>query len=231
MLDDGCNTKKMNIVYFSIILVLLTLSLILIDIYVIKINDNIFQNNRNIILASYQNTKNRIYPKNQKVSVDIVDISNITLEYMQLENGDDSVEIAEEKQKIIENKNENNPWRIKIPKINLDAPIEEGTGQEILAIAVGHFPESSKWNGNVALAGHNRGEYCNFFQNIKKLSIGDTIIYTTDEGTREYKVIMNKIIKETNWEYINNTEDNRITLITCVENMYEYRRCIQAIEV
>ncbi len=42
---------------------------------------------------------------------------------------------------------------------------------------------------------------------------------------------MNKIIKQTNWEYIENTKDNRITLITCVENMYEYRRCIQAIEI
>ena len=108
---------------------------------------------------------------------------------------------------------------------------KNGTTQDILAKAVGHFAESCKWNGNIALAGHNRGEYCNFFQNIKYLQLGDKIIYSTDYGTREYKVIMNKIIKQTNWEYIENTEDNRITLITCVENMYEYRRCIQAIEI
>ena len=28
-----------------------------------------------------------------------------------------------------------------------------------------------------------------------------------------------------------NTNDNRITLITCIENMHDYRRCVQAIEI
>ena len=28
-----------------------------------------------------------------------------------------------------------------------------------------------------------------------------------------------------------NTEENQITLITCVENQKEYRRCIQAVQV
>ena len=37
-------------------------------------------------------------------------------------------------------------------------------------------------------------------------------------------------IKETNWSYLEETKDNRITLITCVENEPEYRRCIQGIE-
>ena len=116
-------------------------------------------------------------------------------------------------------------------KINLDAPIKSGTSQTILAQAVGHFDESAKWTGNVALAGHNRGYNCNFFQNIKKLKEGDEIIYCTEKGERKYKVTINKIIKQTDWSYIKNTKDNRITLITCVENMYEYRRCIQAMEI
>ena len=50
-----------------------------------------------------------------------------------------------------------NNWRIKISKIHLDAPIIEGTEKEILRKAVGHFESSSIWNGNVALAAHNRG--------------------------------------------------------------------------
>ena len=40
----------------------------------------------------------------------------------------------------------------------------------------------------------------------------------------------NIIIKDTNWEYLENTEENQITLITCVENEPEFRRCIQAVE-
>lgn len=122
-------------------------------------------------------------------------------------------------------------WRVEIPKIGINAPIKSGTTQDVLATAVGHFPETNKWNGNVALAGHNRGYNCNFFQNIKKLKVGDSIFYHTEKGVREYKVVVNKIIYQTDWTYIQDTEDNRITLITCVENMFEYRRCVQAVEI
>ena len=125
----------------------------------------------------------------------------------------------------------NSKWRIEIPKIGLIAPIKSGTTQDVLATAVGHFQESEDWKGNVALAGHNRGYNCNFFQNIKNLQIGDKIIYYTNKGKREYKVVINEIILQTDWSYIENTEDNRITLITCVENMHEYRRCVQAVEI
>ena len=88
---------------------------------------------------------------------------------------------------------------------------------------------SSKAEKAVAL--HNRGYNCNFFENIKNLSKGDIIIYSTQEGIRKYKVNINKIIKETDWTYIQNTKDNRITLITCEENRRQYRRCIQAVEI
>lgn len=45
-----------------------------------------------------------------------------------------------------------------------------------------------------------------------------------------YTVVENKIIKDTDWKDLEETEENRITLITCVENEPEYRRCIQGIE-
>lgn len=124
-----------------------------------------------------------------------------------------------------------NSWRIKIPKLNVNAPITEGTEAEDLRRTVGHFSGSAKWNGNVALAGHNRGYRCNFFQDIKTLKKGDVIIYCTQKGERKYQVVVNQLIKETDWKYIQNTKDNRITLITCEINKREYRRCIQAVEV
>ena len=67
-------------------------------------------------------------------------------------------------------------------------------------------------------------------KDIKKLKNGDEIIYSTEKGERKYKVVVNKIIEETDWQYIKNTKDNRITLITCEINKRAYRRCIQAIE-
>lgn len=75
----------------------------------------------------------------------------------------------------------NSDWRIQISKINLDAPILEGTEKEILRRGVGHFKSTSKWDGNVCLAAHNRGYKYNYFAEIKKLEIGDIIEYKTDK--------------------------------------------------
>ena len=42
---------------------------------------------------------------------------------------------------------------------------------------------------------------------------------------------MAKVIEETDWSYLQETEDNRITLITCVANKPKNRLCVQAVEV
>lgn len=47
-------------------------------------------------------------------------------------------------------------WQLEIPNINLVAPIAEGTTQEVMKEYVGHFEETSLWNGNIGLAAHNR---------------------------------------------------------------------------
>lgn len=123
-----------------------------------------------------------------------------------------------------------NIWKIEIPKINLTAEISSGTTEDVLNNYVGHFSETAKDNGNVGLAAHNRGYNVNYFSRIKELENGDEIYYTYNGIRKEYIVNSKLIIKDTNWNYLKNTEDNRITLITCVENEPEYRRCIQAIE-
>lgn len=134
-------------------------------------------------------------------------------------------------EKIVKSQYKSNNWRIKIAKINLDAPILEGTEKEILRRAVGHFKTTPLVNGNVCLAAHNRGYKYNYFQEIKKLEIGDIITYETEYGEKNYKVISNRIIEETDWSAIQNTEENKLTLITCEENKKECRRCVQAKEI
>ena len=71
-------------------------------------------------------------------------------------------------------------WRIEIPIIGLNAPIAEGTTQEIMNEYVGHFEETNKTNGNIGLAAHNRGYNVYYFQNLKKLKEGDEIFYYCD---------------------------------------------------
>ena len=121
-------------------------------------------------------------------------------------------------------------WQIEIPSINLTAKISEGTTQEVLSQYVGHFENTQKEHGNIGLAAHNRGYEVNYFENLKNIQDGDEIKYIHNSYEKIYEVIKNRIIKDTDWEYLENTEENQLTLITCVENEPEYRRCVQAIE-
>ena len=127
-------------------------------------------------------------------------------------------------------KNENIIGKLIIPKIDLEAPIQEGTSQKVLRFAIGHFENSSFLDGNVALAAHNRGNITNYFADVKNLTFGDEIIYKTRMGERRYRVCEIKEIEETDWSVISNSDDNMITLITCINNKPEYRLCVQGIE-
>lgn len=164
--------------------------------------------------------------KNQKKEIN----SNNETKTSQSSGNSEEVEIIEENE-IIKNQYKENKWRILISKINLDAPIVEGTSKEVLRRGVGHFETTSKWDGNVVLAAHNRGYKYNFFKEIKNLEEGDIIVYQTESNSRNYKVIENKKIKETDFSCLENTNENILTLITCLENMPEYRTCIQAVEI
>ena len=124
----------------------------------------------------------------------------------------------------------NEKWKIEIPAIQLKAEIAEGTDEKTLNEKIGHFEETQKEVGNIGLAGHNRGYNVNYFENLKKLKEGDEIIYRHNNYENTYEVIKNDIIEDTDWSKLENTEENMLTLITCVENEPNYRRCVQAIE-
>lgn len=142
----------------------------------------------------------------------------------QRQNGENNQQKNNQKTKGVD-------WQIEIPVINLKAQISEGTSKEVMDTFVGHFEETTKDIGNIGLAAHNRGYKVNYFQELKKLKEGDEIIYKYNDVQRKYKVKLHKIIKDTDWDLLENTEENKITLITCVENEPEYRRCVQAVEI
>ena len=104
-----------------------------------------------------------------------------------------------------------------IPKINLyDIPICESVELETLSKSIGHFENTSIYKGNVGLASHNAGTNANYFANIHKLKIGDEIEYKTNYGIRVYEVDSITEIDSYDWSKLEDTEDNRITLITCI---------------
>lgn len=125
----------------------------------------------------------------------------------------------------------NENWTLEIPKIDLKANINFGTTEEVMNEFIGHFDTTEVWTGNIGLAAHNRGYPVNYFGRLKELQIGDEIKYTTIYGTKTYKVAVSTIIEDTDWSYLQETKENKLTLITCVENQPKYRRCIQAIEI
>jgi LPXTG-site transpeptidase (sortase) family protein len=135
---------------------------------------------------------------------------------------------------VLENSNDevyiNYDWQLSIPQINLIAPIEEGTEEDILNRAIGHFSHTSILEGNVGICAHNRGYPVNYFANLKYLKIGNEIEYRALDEIKMYKVISMKIIEEIDWSYLEETEENILTLITCIENNPSKRLCVQAVE-
>ena len=161
-------------------------------------------------------------------------IKNIKISVRQNNNEDSILEIiknSESKEKSEGTEDYEEIWQIEIPKISLIAPISEGTSQDVMLEYVGHFENTSKWNGNVGLAAHNRGYPINYFAKLKEVKKGDKIIYKTSDGTKTYSVELIKIIEDTDWSYLQETDENKITLITCVENKPTQRLCVQAKQI
>lgn len=116
---------------------------------------------------------------------------------------------------------------LSIPDIKLQVSIYEGTGDSPLKKGAGHFENTSIWNGNVAIAGHNRGVN-NHFGKIHTLDIGDEIELLTKLGAREYEVYSVRKISVNDVSVLNPSAENIITLVTCVMNQPNYRWCVQA---
>ncbi len=119
---------------------------------------------------------------------------------------------------------------LKIPKISVNQAVLDGHSLEVLKKGLGHFDGTAYWQGNIGILGHNSGS-AGYFEKLKNLVVGDSISYTTEYGTRNYKVSSVTEIADTDWTVLANTTDNRITLITCVKGVPEKRLCIQAKEV
>lgn len=75
-------------------------------------------------------------------------VENITEEEIQ--------EIPKEEKEYISKEEFEDNWTVEIPSIGLNAPISEGTSQEVMSKYVGHFENTEVWEGNIGLAAHNR---------------------------------------------------------------------------
>ena len=165
----------------------------------------------------------------------IICISFILVRYIRIKNIRDSVIITDT---IFDNtdfpaeiREDDTIGTLTIPSILLQkAPIKEGVELDTLAEAIGHFPSTNLLGGNIGLASHNGGDKSPYFKKLNKVKRGDDIYFESIYGTFKYTVETITIIDETDFSYLEQTEDNRLTLITCVRNQSEKRLCVQAVQ-
>ena len=117
-----------------------------------------------------------------------------------------------------------------VARTNSTIKVYSGETDANLAKGAGHFSTTSAWDGNVALAGHNRGN-AGYFSFVKDLQLGDKLTYTTRYGTRTYEVISKTQIDEWDNRPLAWSSDNLLTLITCVENVPGMRYSVVAREI
>jgi sortase A len=107
--------------------------------------------------------------------------------------------------------------RIKIPSINVDVVVVEGTTASALRAGAGHYPDTPLpcEAGNVAIAGH-RTTYGRPFHNLDLVKPGDAVILETPIGQCTYEVAGAPfVVSPTNLSVLNQTPDATLTLTTC----------------
>ena len=119
---------------------------------------------------------------------------------------------------------------VSIKRIGLSAKVYEGATDASMAKGAGHYTGSGLYDGNIGLFGHNRGSHA-YFGKLKNAKVGDSVTYTTNQGTRTYKVTFVGTIASTDYSYLNEMGDNRITMITCIADQPSLRLCVQATEI
>jgi len=120
-----------------------------------------------------------------------------------------------------------------IPDIGLSVRVYESEDEmEAMNKGAAHFKSTSSWAGNIGISAHNINfnGTAGYFLNLYKLQKGAVIRYETALGKREYKVESVTEISETDWSMLGRTQDNRITLITCITGKPAMRLCVQAVE-
>ena len=105
---------------------------------------------------------------------------------------------------------------IRIPKIDIEKTVVEGVGVADLKKAPGHYPQTPMPGqpGNAAIAGHRTTYGAPFFE-LDQLEVGDEILVRTLQGEFRYEVDRKMVVRPTQVEVLDPTEEARLTLTTC----------------
>jgi sortase A len=117
---------------------------------------------------------------------------------------------------------------LRIPKIDMDTVVIEGTDIRDLKKGPGHYRDTAyPWEdkGKVGIAGH-RTTYGAPFWSLDKLRRGDRITLATEFGTFDYQVTRTREVLPTQTDILQQTRDPTLVLTTCTPRFSAARRLI-----
>lgn len=102
---------------------------------------------------------------------------------------------------------------LRIPRLNLQVPIFDGTNELILNRGAGRIEGTAMpgSDGNIGIAAHRDG----FFRSLKDISVGDTLQLATSSGTISYAIDNIEIVTPDNVTVLQRRPHPSVTLVTC----------------
>jgi sortase A len=105
---------------------------------------------------------------------------------------------------------------IEIPRLGLARPMYEGIRLSTLDLGPGHWPGTALPGdlGNVVVAGH-RVSHNQDFHDLDQLVPGDEVIFRTDSGPHEYRVVSTEIVNPDALWIVDQSYARTATLFAC----------------
>jgi sortase A len=102
---------------------------------------------------------------------------------------------------------------LRIRRLGLEAPVLEGTDDEILNRAAGHIDETAAPGaaGNCGIAAHRDG----FFRVLKDARVGDIVELDTPRGALTYRIDSIWVVEPDDVSVLDPTPVPALTLVTC----------------
>ena len=107
---------------------------------------------------------------------------------------------------------------IRIPRLDVEAPVFDGTDDITLNRGVGHIAGTAYFDhdGNVGIAGHRDG----FFRGLKNIKVGDRIQIDEADRAETYVVDRLQIVSPRNVSVLDSSAKPTLTLVTCYPFYY-----------
>ena len=102
---------------------------------------------------------------------------------------------------------------LRIPRLELEVPVYDGTTDAVLDLAAGRIEETALPGtpGNVGIAAHRDG----FFRVLKDIKEGDALVLDTPASTEHYRVEWIRITTPEDVSVIDPTPGSAVTLVGC----------------